>query len=68
MPTGEPTPELAPGWRALMERCWAEEADARPTFSEIIKELRGMVSAIKPSRAASKSLANNNAMHRSPSK
>lgn len=43
-------PELAPGWRDLMERCWAEEPTARPPFTQVIKELREMISAIKPQR------------------
>lgn len=29
---GEPIAELAPGWRALMERCWADDPEARPAF------------------------------------
>ena len=29
---GEPPAELAPGWRDLMERCWAEDPAARPSF------------------------------------
>jgi hypothetical protein len=39
----EPPPELAPGYSDLMQRCWAEAAEDRPSFNGIIKELRGMV-------------------------
>lgn len=58
---GEPLPELAPGWRGLMEKCWAEDPDDRPSFADIIKDLRSMVSALKPVRSGSKN------MPRSPS-
>ncbi|PRW58530.1 alternative oxidase [Chlorella sorokiniana] len=50
---GEPISELAPGWRVLMERCWADSPDDRPAFSEIIRELRAMVAALKPKRNGS---------------
>jgi len=49
--SAEPPPELAPGWRSLMARCWAEDPEARPTFTQIIMELRGMVSVLKPVRS-----------------
>lgn len=35
-----------PGWRSLMERCWSAEPDSRPSFSDIVKELQGMCSAM----------------------
>ncbi|KAI3433344.1 hypothetical protein D9Q98_003162 [Chlorella vulgaris] len=47
---GDVPPELAPGWRALMQRCWAEDPTCRPPFSEIIQELRCMASALKANR------------------
>lgn len=34
--------EPARGWRALMERCWAEDPTARPSFEEIGRELAAM--------------------------
>lgn len=45
-------PELAPGWRALMEQCWAESPEDRPSFTQIIIELREMIALIKPQRNA----------------
>lgn len=47
---GPPPPELAPGWSALMQRCWKDSPDDRPPFHEIIKDLRRMVAAIRPQR------------------
>jgi serine/threonine protein kinase len=49
-PEGSAPPELAPGWRNLMERCWEEDPNKRPPFTQIVKELRGMISAIRPPR------------------
>lgn len=49
-PEGSAPPELAPGWRQLMERCWEEDPNNRPPFTQIVKELRGMISAIRPPR------------------
>jgi serine/threonine protein kinase len=43
-------PELAPGWKVLMERCWAEDPEDRPSFTQVIRELREMISVIKPQR------------------
>ena len=40
--------ELAPGWRDLMERCWDDDPEKRPTFTEIVKELKMMIAAIRP--------------------
>ncbi|KAG9459711.1 hypothetical protein H6P81_004219 [Aristolochia fimbriata] len=34
-----------PLWRSLMERCWSSDPNARPSFSEIAKELRSMAAA-----------------------
>lgn len=51
--TGDAPLELAPGWQALMERCWAELPQDRPSFSQIIREMRGMVAALKPPRPGS---------------
>lgn len=31
-----------PAWNDLMCRCWAENPDDRPTFAEILKELKEM--------------------------
>lgn len=40
-----------PAWRALMERCWAQDQKARPSFKEISDELRAMYAQLaKPSR------------------
>lgn len=40
-----------PAWRALMERCWAQDQKARPSFKEISDELRAMYGQLsKPSR------------------
>lgn len=36
---GEDMPELAPGWRALMERCWEEDPADRPSFSGTLPAL-----------------------------
>jgi len=49
-PEGSAPPELAPGWRILMERCWEEDPNNRPPFTQIVKDLRGMISAIRPPR------------------
>eukprot|EP00268_Persea_americana_P032988 TRINITY_DN3264_c0_g1_i1.p1 TRINITY_DN3264_c0_g1~~TRINITY_DN3264_c0_g1_i1.p1 ORF type:complete len:220 (-),score=39.16 TRINITY_DN3264_c0_g1_i1:219-800(-) len=34
-----------PGWRKLMEQCWAPDPVARPSFTEIASRLRQMFSA-----------------------
>ncbi|KAG6551463.1 hypothetical protein Mapa_006886 [Marchantia paleacea] len=41
-----------PAWRSLMERCWANEPTARPSFSDIAKELRTMAAALQPKTQA----------------
>jgi serine/threonine protein kinase len=47
---GPPPPELAPGWGALMQRCWAEAPEERPAFKEITQQLRLMATALKAAR------------------
>eukprot|EP00983_Pelagomonas_calceolata_P134298 1162046-Pelagomonas_calceolata.AAC.15 len=37
---GEPLPELAPDWVALMVACWAEEPTSRPSFRAIVLRLQ----------------------------
>ncbi|KAL2609398.1 hypothetical protein R1flu_027971 [Riccia fluitans] len=37
-----------PAWRSLMERCWSNDQAARPSFSEVAKELRTMAAALQP--------------------
>ncbi len=32
---GEPAPEPAPGWCNLVERCWQEAPEQRPSFAEV---------------------------------
>lgn len=49
-PEGSAPPELAPGWKELMERCWEEDPEKRPPFTQIVKELRAMVAAARPAR------------------
>ncbi|KAJ7540790.1 hypothetical protein O6H91_10G031000 [Diphasiastrum complanatum] len=36
-----------PGWRSLMERCWAPDHANRPSFSEIANELRAMTASVQ---------------------
>ncbi|KAJ8753177.1 hypothetical protein K2173_017756 [Erythroxylum novogranatense] len=44
-----PVPESCdPDWRSLMERCWAAEPSERPSFTEIVSELRAMAAKIPP--------------------
>ncbi|GKB80251.1 serine/threonine-protein kinase EDR1, partial [Tanacetum coccineum] len=35
-----------PQWRALMEKCWTSVPDARPSFSEIVTEIRAMAASM----------------------
>ncbi|KAL6769353.1 hypothetical protein ACKKBG_A30675 [Auxenochlorella protothecoides x Auxenochlorella symbiontica] len=57
---GEAPPELAPGWRVLLEKCWADDPDERPSFPDIVKELRNMVGVLRAeARSASARLASN---------
>lgn len=37
----------APGWRALMERCWAEDPEQRPSFKEVLRTLHGLGRQLK---------------------
>ncbi|KDD71458.1 protein kinase [Helicosporidium sp. ATCC 50920] len=49
--------ELAPGWAALVESCWAEDPDQRPGFPEIVKTLRDQALSLKHSaRSRAKAL------------
>lgn len=44
-----PEPELlAPGWSDLMQRCWEKDQSIRPSFQEIVNELRDMLEVVKP--------------------
>lgn len=45
--------EEQPAYRALMERCWSQRADMRPTFFEIVESLEEMYAA---ERSANKQL------------
>ena len=47
IPPGGHADEPGPGWKDLVERCWAEDPDARPEFVEVEKELRKMARAVK---------------------
>nr|CAD1834182.1 unnamed protein product [Ananas comosus var. bracteatus] len=35
-----------PAWKSLMERCWSSDPEARPSFSEIAKELRDVAESM----------------------
>jgi hypothetical protein len=51
---GEPPPEPAPGYRALIERCWHERPAMRPSFNVIVHDLAAMVMALRaPKRRGS---------------
>ena len=39
-----------PGWRKLMEQCWAPNPAARPSFTEIASQLRTMSAAASQSK------------------
>ncbi|GAV73894.1 PB1 domain-containing protein/Pkinase_Tyr domain-containing protein [Cephalotus follicularis] len=42
-----PVPEYCdPEWRSLMERCWSPEPSERPSFTEIVKDLRVLTAKI----------------------
>ncbi len=49
-PDPPPPPEPAPGWRVLMTRCWATDPAARPTFTEVVRSLKHMSSALRRAR------------------
>ncbi|KAJ7526289.1 hypothetical protein O6H91_16G000700 [Diphasiastrum complanatum] len=36
-----------PAWKSLMERCWAADYANRPSFSEVVNELRTMTTSIQ---------------------
>lgn len=40
---GEAPPEPAPGYRALVERCWNEHPAKRPAFEAIVRDLAAAV-------------------------
>ncbi|GIL89538.1 hypothetical protein Vretifemale_17370, partial [Volvox reticuliferus] len=44
--------EPAPGWVALMCRCWDEDPDTRPPFTRVVSELESMLAALKAKRRA----------------
>ncbi|KAK9903274.1 hypothetical protein WJX75_001673 [Coccomyxa subellipsoidea] len=46
----DPIPEPAPGWCSLMERCWQTVPEKRPSFAEVVRELKGMGQALRPPR------------------
>lgn len=37
-------------WRKLMEECWSQEPEGRPSFTEITNRLRIMSKALQPKR------------------
>lgn len=44
-----PVPESCdPEWRSLMERCWSSEPSDRPSFTEVVNDLRAMAAKIPP--------------------
>ncbi|KAL0013627.1 hypothetical protein SO802_000696 [Lithocarpus litseifolius] len=44
-----PVPESCdPDWRSLMEKCWSAEPSERPSFTEIVNELRSMAAKLPP--------------------
>jgi len=49
---GEPLPELAPDWVALMVACWAEEPTSRPSFRAIVLRLQKMLAWVRASSSA----------------
>ncbi|PSC74633.1 serine threonine-kinase [Micractinium conductrix] len=42
-----PAEEPGPGWRALLERCWAQDPEQRPDFAVVEEELRGIAREVK---------------------
>ncbi|GIL42271.1 hypothetical protein Vafri_296 [Volvox africanus] len=44
--------EPAPGWVGLMCRCWDEDPDTRPPFTQVVSELETMLAALKSKRRA----------------
>ena len=54
---GEPPPEPAPGYRALIERCWHERPSQRPSFNVIVHDLAAMVMALRAPNKRSRSQA-----------
>ncbi|KAJ7535104.1 hypothetical protein O6H91_12G018500 [Diphasiastrum complanatum] len=37
-----------PAWKSLMERCWAADPASRPSFADIVNELRAMTESLQP--------------------
>jgi serine/threonine protein kinase len=46
-PAGGSTAEPAPGWKELVQQCWAEDPDERPEFVEVEKILKKMAKEVK---------------------
>jgi hypothetical protein len=51
--SGQPL-AAGPGWRELIERCWAEDPEQRPDFSVVEEELRGIAREVKRQQAPAK--------------
>lgn len=51
LPGTPPPATLYGAYVALMRRCWAQDPGARPSFSEVIVELRGILGRHASSRA-----------------
>jgi hypothetical protein len=47
---GEAPAEPAPGWSELMQRCWAQEPEARPAFPQVVGELEAMLGAARAAK------------------
>ena len=41
-----------PAYVALLQRCWAQEPQARPSFDDIVAQLRALLAALPPARQA----------------
>lgn len=51
LPGAPPPAQLYDAYVALMRRCWAQQPADRPTFSQVIVELRGILGRHASSRA-----------------
>ena len=49
-PAGADPEPPAPGWRELMERCWAHNPADRPAMREVMRQLHGMLEAAAAAR------------------
>ncbi|GFR51995.1 hypothetical protein Agub_g14528 [Astrephomene gubernaculifera] len=57
-PPSEPCPpEPAPGWSALMTRCWSADPASRPGFTEVLQRMRAMFTEVKSQRRAVRATA-----------